>query len=311
LIEYDKIVIGSSLSAVLYAFNNKYPIFFAEERRPFRFDYFEPALDLSCLKIPGAAKSLTTFEGKKKVGVAKELLWERLLFLLSLDGKVPLSNMCHNIRYADDSIICSNEYSKIAEIKFNECFYFGDSAGFGFTKEKVLANRRYVCYDYIAFHRGGKHDIDHIMTQDDFINETWFYSSDRIDGKTPVKDACARSILTEEQLIDFNFSETMARFKVVNEMEKRGMKSVFNGYSPTGRPKYYKFKTKTGEGILGAKYKRKPRFQNGTLTPITKKKAQGMLWGSPKYLQRAKPKVSTTGKTGARYTKLYKKKKKR
>lgn len=244
MFEHDKIVIGSSLTAVLYAFNNNYPIFFAEERRPFRFDYFEPELNLEFLKLPSdQAKSLTTFDGEKKVGTSKELLWERLLFLLSLDGKVPLSNLCHSLRYSDDTIICSNEYSKIAEVKFNECFYFGDSSGFGFTKEKALANRRYLCYDYIAFHRGGKHNIDHIMTQDNFVNEIWFYSSDRIDGRTPVKDACASSILTEEQLTDFNFSETMARFKIVNEMEKRGMKSVFNGYSQTGRPKYYKFKT--------------------------------------------------------------------
>ena len=95
MIEYDTIVIGSSLSAVLCAFNNKYPIFFAEERRPFRFDYLEPALDLSCLKIPGAAKSLTMAEGKKKVGVTKELLWERLLFLLSLHPN-PLHNPALN-----------------------------------------------------------------------------------------------------------------------------------------------------------------------------------------------------------------------
>jgi hypothetical protein len=248
LFEYDRIVVGSSLTAVLYAFNNNYPIFFAEERRPFRFDFLESEIDLSFLKFPGdQAKSLTTFNGEKKVGITKELLWERLLFLLSLDGKVPLSNLGHSLRYSGDTIICSNEYSKIAEIKFNECLYFGDSAGIGFTKEKTLADKQYICYDYIAFHRGGKHDIDHIATQDDFVSEIWFYSSDRIDGKTPVKDACASSILIEEQLMDFNFSETMARFKVVNEMEKRGMKSVFNGYSPTGRPKYYKFKTSTIE----------------------------------------------------------------
>jgi hypothetical protein len=49
--------------------------------------------------------------------------------------------------------------------------------------------------------------------------------------------------LTEEQLASFDYSETMARFKAVSEMENRGMKGVFNGYSPTGRPKYYKFRT--------------------------------------------------------------------
>ena len=244
MIEYDKIVIGSSLSAVLYAFSNKYPIFFAEERRPFRFDYLEPALDLSCLKIPGAAKSLTTFDDEKNVGVTKELLWERLLFLLSLDGNAPLSDLCHNIRYDGDRVVCSNEYSKIMEFKFNECAYFGDEKSIGFTTQKALDEDKYICYDYVAFNRGGKHEIDYIRTNDDFVREIWFYSSDRIDGNTPVRDACAVSELTREQLVDFDFSETMARFKVVHEMEQRNMKGLFaGGYTTAGNPKHYKFRT--------------------------------------------------------------------
>ena len=244
MIEYDTIVIGSSLSAVLYAFNNKFPIFFAEERRPFRFDYLEPALDLSCLKIPGAAKSLTTFGGEKNIGVTKELLWERLLFLLSLDGNAPLSNLCHSIRYDGDRVVCSNEYSKIMEFKFNECIYFGDKKSTGFVSQKGLDEDSYVCYDYIAFNKGGKHEIDHIRTDDDFVSEIWFYSSDRIDGNTPVRDACAVSKLTGVQLTDFDFSETMARFKVVHEMEQRGMKGLFaGGYTTAGNPKHYKFRT--------------------------------------------------------------------
>ena len=35
----------------------------------------------------------------------------------------------------------------------------------------------------------------------------------------------------------------MARFKMLAEMENLGMKGLFNGYSPTGTPKYYKFRT--------------------------------------------------------------------
>ena len=50
------------------------------------------------------------------------------------------------------------------------------------------------------------------------------YSSDRIDGNTPVRDACAVSKLTESQLIDFDYSETMARFKVLKIMKDNGMR---------------------------------------------------------------------------------------
>jgi len=241
---YDKIVVGSSLSAFLYAFNNNLPVFFAEHQRPFRFDYFEPDIDWSCLKIPGAGKSLTTFGGVKLVGQPKELLWERLFFLLSLDGKAPLSNLCHGIRYDGDRVVCSNEYSKIMEFKFDECVYFGDNQSTGFVRQKGLDEHTYLCYDHIAFNKGGKHQVDYIKTQDDFVSEIWFYSSDRIDGNTPVRDACAVSVITQEQLLNFDFSETMARFKVVHEMESRGMKGKFaHGYTSAGNPKHYKFRT--------------------------------------------------------------------
>ena len=244
IFEYDKIVSGSSLTAVLYAFIHNYPIFFAEERRPFRFDYFSPELDLSALKIPTCNKSLTTFDGVKLLGQPKELLWERLLFLLSLDGKAPLSNACHNIRYDGDTVVCSNEYSKIMEFKFNECYCFGDQDSLGFAEQKALDEDTYICYDYIAFNKGGKHEVDYIKTADDFVSEIWFYPSDRIDGNTPVRDACAVSYLTSADLQDFNSSETMARFKVIHEMESRGMKGPFaHGYTTAGNPKHYKFRT--------------------------------------------------------------------
>lgn len=233
------------MDAVLYAFNNNYPIFFTRPIRPFRFDYLDADLDLSFLKAPsGPPKSLTTFDGERNVGIAKELLWERLLFLLSLDGKAPLSGLCHSMRYNGDSLVCSNEYSKIFELRFGECVYFSDANTAGLATQKSLDEHTYLCYDYIAFNKGGKHEVDYIFTDDDFVSEIWFFSSDRIDGNTPVRDACAVSTLTETQLLDFNYSETMARFKTVYEMESRGMKGQFaGGYTTAGNPKYYKFRT--------------------------------------------------------------------
>ena len=244
MITYQKIVIGSCLDAMMYAFKNGYPVFFTTPMKPFRFDYMEPSIDLSCLKISTCNKSLTTFDGKKNVGVARELLWERLYFLLSLDGKAPLSSLCNNIRYDGERVVCSNEYSKIMEFAFEECVYFGDRHTLGFVRQKALDEHTYLCYDYIAFNKGGKHEIDYIHTGDDFVSEIWFYPSDRIDGNTPVRDACAISRLTAGQLLDFDYSETMARFKTVHEMEQRGMKGTFaHAYTKAGNPKHYKFRT--------------------------------------------------------------------
>lgn len=243
ILDYDKIVIGSSLEALMFAFNNQLPVFFSEAERPFRFDFVDPSLDLSDLNLENEERVLKSIAGEIKVGLPKEILWERLMFILSYFGKAPLAALCRSMRYTGSSIIFSDEYSKIAEVNFNHCYYFGDKNCHKLLNEKPIDRRTYICYDWIAFNRGGKHDVDFIKTKDDFVGTIWFYSSDRIDGNSPVKDACVVSRLTAEQLTDFDYSETMARFKMIHEMENRGMKGKFNGYGPNGKPKHYKFRT--------------------------------------------------------------------
>ena len=244
LFKYQNIVVGSSLSALLFALKNDYPVFFAEERRPFRFDYLEPETNLAFLNIPARpTKSLTTLGKQLAVGESKEILWERLIFLMSLRGKAPLSNLCHSIRYDGDRVVCSNKYGKIMEFLFDNCYYFGDDGATGFIEKTNLDEETYLCYDYIAFNSGGKHEIDFIHTGDDFVSEIWFYSSDRIDGNTPVRDACAVSKLTKQQLLDFDFSQTMARFKTMQHMKDNGMRGKLNGYTKKGTPRHYDFRT--------------------------------------------------------------------
>ena len=232
IFEYENIVVGSDLKATLFAFNNNLPILFSQPRRPFRFDFLKPNTNLGCVKLTSSTPE-----------IQKELLWERLLFLLNLDGKVPLANLCTSMRFDGEHLTCSNEYSKIGALNFSNCFYFGDDNISGLVREKELANPTYTCYDWIAFNSGGKHKVDYIWVGDDFVKEIWFYSSDRMCGNSPVKDACVVSTLTEDQLSEFDHSETMARFKMISEMEKRGMKGRQNGYSSNGNPKHYKFKT--------------------------------------------------------------------
>jgi hypothetical protein len=243
IFEYDEIVIGSCLDAMMYAFSRQCPIFFTSALRPFRFDRLPPDVNLEFLKIKSSSKSLTTLEGEREAGISKELLWERLLFLQSLAGNAPLSDLCHTIRYDGNRVVCSNEYSKIFEFNFRECTYFDDKSAHGFVSKNTLDEDSYLCYDYIAFNSGGKHEIDYIHTDDDFVSEIWFYPSDRIDGNTLVRDACAVSKLTRAQMANFDYSETMARFKTIHEMESRGMKGKFNGYTTAGNPKHYKFRT--------------------------------------------------------------------
>ncbi len=261
--EYDNVVIGSSFEAILFAFTHNYPILYTEHDFPFRFDYLDHSLDFSSLSLDNTARTVKTTKDEIIVGMPKTLLWERMLFLLSLDSKAPLSNLCNSLRRKDNKIICSNEYSKIAEVTFNTCHYFHDQNANNFVTEKTLATDKYICYDWIAINRGGKQEIDLIETTDNFTKEMWFYPSDRIDGRTLIKDVCVVSLLTEKQIKEFNYSETMARFKLVHEMETRGMKGPSNGYSSNGKLKHYKIRaTSINRSISKFRHKITPKANN-------------------------------------------------
>lgn len=240
---YQNVVVGGDLRSAIFAYINDYPLVFTDPKPPFRFDYLPTQVKLDCVGIPSESQKLKKPDGFKEVGISKALLWERMTFLLSLQGNLPLSNFCDNIRYDGEKIVCTNEYSKIYEFSFDACHYFGDSSVSGLAMPISLQASSYLCYDYIAFHKGGKHEIDYISTDDDFVGEIWFYSSDRIDGNTGVKDACLVSVLTEKQLSDPDYSETIARFKMEKILDDNGIKGPLNGYTPNGRPKHYRIKT--------------------------------------------------------------------
>ncbi len=241
--ESENIVIGSSINALLYGLITHYPVYYAECRKPHQFEFLNASDNLSLFSIESNSKIYKSFNDDFAFGVSKLLLWEKLYFLLSMEGLLPLSNLCHSIRYDGETLTCSTEYSKLCEIKFDKCYYFGDNRTYKLVKEKEGRNARYKVYDRIAFKIGGKHHIDYFETGDDFVSEVWFYSSDRIFGDTGVKDACVLSILTDDELADSSYTETISRFKMLSIMKENGMRGKPNGYTAKGTPRYYDFKT--------------------------------------------------------------------
>ena len=96
--EYDNIVIGSDLRALLFAFVNQYPIFNTEIRPPHRFDYFALDANVEMFHIDNSPTAHKTFNDTLQFGARRLLLWEKINFLLSVEGLAPLSNLCETIR---------------------------------------------------------------------------------------------------------------------------------------------------------------------------------------------------------------------
>lgn len=243
MIHHKEIIVGSSLSALIHAFNKNIPVFYSDYDRPFELDFLDPNLDLKFLGIDNISKTLKGVESEITVGIKKTILWERLLFLLSLEGKAPLSGLCNAIRYDGNVLVFTDEYSKIGEITFDKCYYYGDNNCRNLVRIQKEPTK-YLCRDWIAFNCGGKHQYDYIETNDDFVNKILFYISTRRRGNYNIKDACVISLLTKEQIIDFNYSETMARFKTIHEMKSRGIRSRVATRDVNGKPLSYRgFKT--------------------------------------------------------------------
>jgi hypothetical protein len=238
--EYDKIVIGSSVSALLYSYFNNIPAIFTNIEKPKFFERFSLNVDFNHL-------GLNTADSNQTIGIPKYHIWGRLVYLLSYAGLLPLSDKAISIRLEDESILrVATEYSRFAKFKFNELLVFNDD---NFHGIKSKNSNLYEVLDWMNVRSGTTHRFDRIENTSNFVKCVHFYPSDRIDGAHNKKDLVAVSHLTEEQLADFNYSDTYARFVVEDLMKKNGIKGRRNGRD-TNNPnlyRYYSIKVETAK----------------------------------------------------------------
>jgi len=238
---YDQIVVGSSLRALLFASLNDFPVFFTKPEKPFDFDYFDPSIDLSSWGLHNELQLWTTPNGEKTTGQNKIALWEHVFFVLGLKGLTPFSDFCSSLRIDENTLTGYSEYAKLRSVDFGVCHYFDEHATYNLLPSENTP-KTYNVYDRFAFIRGGKHHLDLIEDKDHFCNKIWFYPSPRLDGETLIKDACVLSILSDDQIDDFDFSETLVRLTTLQKMKDLGLRGPKNGKQADGSQRYRSFK---------------------------------------------------------------------
>ncbi len=224
------IVIGSGLPAVLFAYLNDYTLLSPSHRGPFRFDELPEDVDVERVNIPTRNK---------------RVIWSTLLFELAMKGLSPYGKDINSVRISENNISVTIRESSVIKSKFDNCFIF-DPEIVQVQADPIgpypIRQARYRVLDWINVRAGAVHDIDNKETLDDFVNKVYFYKSDRIDGKHNKKDLVAVSYLTEQQISDFNYSDTMVKFKVENLMRQNGIKGAKSGVNPGDKPKRYSVK---------------------------------------------------------------------
>jgi hypothetical protein len=240
---HDKIVIGTSLNAVIYSFLNDLPLLLSHIKKPSQVEYLNPTNLPIIGELP--SREIRTPDDTRIVGPSKLEVWNRLCFLMSLSGKIPFVDKISSIRINEEAkeikVITHNSRSII--IQCNQIIIFDDTNVGGLPIPTRVTNdqdtRRVL--DWISVRSGMVHPYDGIETTSSFVNCIHFYPSDRIDGNHQNrKDLVAVSYLTKEQLNDIKYSDVFVRYKVLDLMKKAGIRGRRNGRD-VNNPEKYKY----------------------------------------------------------------------
>ena len=181
----------------------------------------------------------------------KDYTWSRIQLYMALMGKLMAYSKIHNIRIDGDRVKLSTS-DGFFKYKFQKCEIF-DPTGIELENNiKDLRPLKYLVYDdFELSNLGAKHEwLQPKETQDSFARKIHYYVSSRVDGAKYVTDCVVESILTREQIHDFDYSDTMARFAVERHLSSIGVEGNFMKMYKNGTPKYRKPKVLHKERIV-------------------------------------------------------------
>jgi len=248
--EYEKVVVGGTLEAMLYAFVNNLPIIYNLKTKPRYFEFLNEDVDLSSLDLENSLTHLDTPSGVQTVGMPERDLWTYLVWALSLAGNILMTDKVNSIRaQPNNTLKVTTDNSRFAKIKYKELLVF-DSELLYNIPNKVLkqAGNLYKVYDWMNITNGMNQKLDHLQFDDSFVKEIYLYPTDRVDGEQlNLKDILVVSYLDEQQLQDFDYSDTYAKFKTLKLLKQVGVKGNQNGWRTKKKVKrvYYSFKLET------------------------------------------------------------------
>jgi len=204
-LEYDKLVIGSDLSALSYSYINKCPIIFLSVDKPYSYNENNNWTDL-----------LT--------------LWNDLAYLLSNDKYIPFSDKIVSIRLDDEKKIkIVTKQSLVATINYEKLIIANDSGLEGMpTPDKKTSYNNWVI-DWLNATIGSVHNIDTIdNSNEDFVKKIYFYPSKRLYRNLIKKDLLCVSNINDFDLKKDEFDQSMVRLKILKMMNSYGIKGKWD-----------------------------------------------------------------------------------
>lgn len=193
----SEVVIGGCLATFLFAYYTGKKVAFVEAQPPFLFD------EVAGNAIPGIEPNFGhTFPAVQ--------VWEYLLFALGMNGQIIGSDLNRSIRVDDGMLKITTEYSRMTRVEFEKLWVFDPRQVKGLPPARKIKKNLNRVIDWVNVKQGSNHTHTFHQNEDKFMNKVWWYNSPRFDNSN-LKDCVVESYLTDEQVRDFDYSETIVR----------------------------------------------------------------------------------------------------
>jgi len=220
--EYDEVVVGSGLAAIFYSYINQLPLIFKEKNPPYFYERFEADFPLDKILLTNFNENLNTPTGQVKVGALKLQVYNRLLFILGASGLMPFSDKINKIRLDNNLLKIITKRARSALIKYNKLRIFDAADLQGLPQIKKNKKKRRV-HDWFKI-KTREHNFDLINVGDEFINKIYFIKEQNI------KKALVVSNLSEEELLNFDYSVVPMKYKLKEIFIKNNIEKPQRGF---------------------------------------------------------------------------------
>jgi len=219
---YENVIIGSTLEALIYAYITGFPVFFAGSRCPKEFEHFEPDFCFPNMKNNIITKN--TSNGVIQLGINQEELWSKLMFFLSLAGQIPITEEPSSFRYDDGMLRIVMGPKTVIKIQPKTIHLFDDINITGLPSSK--SDGVYTAYDWLLFNSLYPHDLDIIYTDDNPINELHFVQASL---ENRFKDGCLVSYFKTQKEMERELTEFAIKLKLKDIFKEYKLKGKANG----------------------------------------------------------------------------------
>lgn len=208
--QFDKLIIGADQRALSYALDGKYPLLFCRRKPPSRFD-IEP--------------------GDQKIDYYYNTLYE-----LAKNNQLPFSDLPHNLRIDENVIKVITKNNLIISVRYKDLVISDDYNIEGLPPPVGKTEYKNLVVDYIRVSSGKNPLILQIDTPDMFVNKVYFYKSKIDPFDVDRLDIAAVSIIEDENLDLFEYSEVSSKMKIKRLMKENNFKGRWDKTNEIFKP---------------------------------------------------------------------------